>query len=240
MMTNRKIFIIGENHTNLILTFTKIQRIKLKNPNEKFIFFGEYGMKDNYKKFDESIEIIQGSKIISDISMIIYAYIGLVTWDQDKQGYPIIMEALIKKNIFTKAEYILPNSSSNWISQSKIILRKKISDILNEQGIPDKIIKNIINYLEKDEWQDALNIMQKIVDFSIFRKTLEYQDLPTNFSFIIIAGSNHIEHLKTIFTNSKQLGGTYKYKLNIIPYDEMQYFRKYQKYKMKYLELKFN
>ena len=238
-MNDRKIYIIGENHTKPILTFTKIQKIKLKNPDEKFLFFGEYGMKDNYKKFDESIEVIEGSQIISDISMIIYAYLGLVTWDEDKYGYPIVMEALIKKNIFTKTEYILPNSSSNWISQSKIILRKKISDILNELSIPDKIIKNIIDYLEKDEWQDALNIMQKIVNFSIFRKTLEYSDLDSNFSFIIIVGSNHVEHLKTIFTNSEQLGGsnikiTYSNHYDV----NSNYKSKYYKYKMKYLNLK--
>ena len=94
-MNDRKIYIIGENHTKPILTFTKIQKIKLKNPDEKFLFFGEYGMKDNYKKFDESIEVIQGSQIISDISMIIYAYLGLVTWDEDKYGYPIVMKELI-------------------------------------------------------------------------------------------------------------------------------------------------
>ena len=41
--------------------------------------------------------------------------------------------------------------------------------------------------------------MQKIVDYSILSKTLEYSNIDNNISFIIIAGKNRIEHLKTIF-----------------------------------------
>lgn len=236
-MENRKIFIIGENHTTPILTFTKIQKIKLKNPDLKFLYFGEFGMEDSYKRFDKNIDVMVASQIISDISMIIYAYIGLVTWEEDKNGYSIVMQALVKKNIFSQQEYISPYSTQYWINEAKVKLIQKISELLKQQHIPDKIIKNIITYLEGDNWQEALNIMQKIVDFSIFRKTLEYQDLPKNYSFIIIVGQNHIKHMQTIFKNSELLGGNIARKKNeLMPHDN-KYFNKYMKYKIKYLKL---
>ena len=56
---------------------------------------------------------------------MIHAYIFLLKGDQYIKSYRKLMELMIKKNIFTEKEYILPNSSSDWLSQSKIILRKK-------------------------------------------------------------------------------------------------------------------
>ena len=232
---SRNIYIIGENHLQKILTFVKIQRIKIDNPGA-YLFFGEYGMKDNYKEFDSSIEVIEGSQLISDISMIIYAFSSLVYWDRDKRSYPIIMSSLINKNIFRKEEYIKPDiSHSDWINNSKELLRNKIAHNLKSISIPNKIITSIITYLETDNWQDALKIMEKVVNFSIFRKILEYNDEDKDISFIIIVGNNHIEHFKTLFPKpSTPLEYALNFNLTVLDGGCINSFEDKLKYTIKY------
>ena len=232
---SRNIYIIGENHLHKIFTFTKIQRIKIDNPGD-YLFFGEYGMKDNYKIFDQNIEVIEGSQIISDISMIIYAFASLVYWDQDKRSYPIIMNTLIDKNIFREEEYIQPDMiRNNWINDSKELLRNKLAHNLANIKIPDKIIRSIITYLETDNWQDALKIMEKVVNFSIFRKILEHNNIDENISFIIIVGSNHIEHFRTLFPNSStSLQHALNFNVTVLDGGGINSFEDKLKYTIKY------
>ena len=200
----RKNYIIGENHTLKMMTFCKIQQIKRLNSEKQYLFFGEHGMKDEYKIYDKEIEIIQARKIISDISLIIYAYMVLISSDEeDKINYIILINKI--KIFLTTKEYnflLKYDNKNKLLDNKKKILIDKIFEYYKKENIPIPIIQKIYNYLKKDKTREALDEAEKIVNFSIYRKILDHNTVDINIPFIIIVGNNHIAHIKTLFRNA--------------------------------------
>ena len=199
MDRKRKIYVIGENHTDSkSITEDKIKNIIGDNLT-KPLFFGERGMKDKYINISEDMFIEEDQKI-NDIPFGIYAFSGLYDYLKNPQNivvYDKLSQALVSKGYLK--EHIIPFSCPKWIDIAKENLLNFIKTSMKDVGISDNIQKSIITELKEGNYFSAIKISENFRNDNIHSKIMYFhKKICISRPFVIIVGYNHVQHLMKI------------------------------------------